>query len=143
MYLHRRELRCPVPTASYTVDRTHLAVDSLAVNSGPVSLDRPRAQLVLVLRRLPLVEPPRGDGAVAPGVLGAGGVATSEPVCEVRAVDVLVGGAEVGDGGLDLVAGRVELGLVLDGGDLSRVEADRVAGAVGGQRSAICSSTVV
>lgn len=79
------------------------------------------------------MEPPRGDGAVALGVRGAGGVAASEAVCEVRAVDELVGGAEVGDGGLDLVAGRVELGLVVDGGGLSRLEGDRVAGAVGGQ----------
>lgn len=122
---------------------THLTVDSLGVDRGPVSLDRPRAQLVLVLSRLPLVEPPRGDRAVALGVRRAGGVATSEPVCEVRAVDVLVGRAEVGDGGLDLVAGRVELGLVVDGGGLGRVEADRVAGAVGRQRSAVCSSTVI
>lgn len=107
----------------------HLAVDSLAVDGGPVLGDLPDARVQLVLGRLPLVVPPRGDGAVAPRVRGAAQVATRERVRDVRAVQGLVGGAEVGDGGLDLVAGRVELGLVVDAAGLGGAELDGVAGA--------------
>lgn len=109
----------------------HLAVDSLAVNGSPVLGGLPDARVELVVRRLPLVVPPRGDGAVAPRVRGAARVAPRERVGEVRAVQELVGGAEVGDGGLDLVAGRVELGLVVGAAGRGGAELDAVAGAVG------------
>lgn len=82
------------------------------------------------------MEPPRGDGAVAPGVRGATRVAARERVGEVGAVQGLVGGAEVGDGGLDVVAGRVELGLVVGAARLGGGELDAVAGAVWEKRSA-------
>lgn len=116
---------------------TRLAVDGLAVDGGPVLGDLPDARVVLVLSRLPLVVPPRGDGAVAPRVRGSARVAAGEGVGEVGAVQVLVAGAEVGDGPLDLVAGRVELGLVVDAARLGGAELDGVAGAAGirGQRS--------
>lgn len=74
--------------------------------------------------------PPCRDGAVAPGVRGAASVAAGELVCEVGAVQLLVGGAEVGDGGLDLVAVGVEGGLVVDAARLSRAELDAVASAM-------------
>lgn len=77
------------------------------------------------------MEPPRGDGAVAPGVGRAARVAARELVGEVGAVQVLVGGAEVGDGLLDLVAGLVEVGLVVDAAGLGGAELDLVTGAIG------------
>lgn len=77
------------------------------------------------------MEPPRGDGAVAPGIGRAARVAARELVGEVGAVQVLVGGAEVGDGLLDLVAGLVEIGLVVNAAGLGRAELDLVAGAIG------------
>lgn len=77
------------------------------------------------------MEPPRGDGAVAPRVRSAARVAARELVGEVGAVQVLVGGAEVGDGLLDLVASLVEVGLVVDAAGLGGAELDLVAGAIG------------
>lgn len=117
--------------------RPNLAVDSLAVDGGPVRGDLPLARVVLVLGRLPLVEPPRGDGAVAPGVRSAARVAARELVGKVGAVQVLVGGAEVGDGLLDLVAGLVEIGLVVDAAGLGGAELDLVAGAIENQKISI------
>lgn len=119
-------------------EKPHLAVDSLAVNGGPVLCDLPCAQVELLVGRLPLVVPPRCNGAVAPRVRGAARVTAGERVGEVRAVDVLVGGAEVADGGLDLVAVRVEGGLVVGAAGLRRAELDLVAGAIGRLKSQRC-----
>lgn len=101
---------------SRAVSGNHLTVDSLAINGCPVLGDLPRPRVVLVLGRLPLMVPPGGNGAVAPGVRGAAGVAAGELVGEVGAVEILVGGAEVGDSCLDLVAVGVERGLVVNAG---------------------------